>query len=495
MSRTVLSRWNRPEQKVLEQVFPAGKPPFDPFPSVTELINAYYCPLAIYHYLHHAEEGAFTPRTAIEGWRSGETFHSFIEQIKTSLIEGRLKANSQDTAGFIGIIRSEFTTFSRHLDKPGVFWQQYFEPWLKRKANELMKLGPNSQNYFETTVANYKIPFQIKEGGTRTYPLTGRIDEIDIDNKRIIERTIKSTIPPKDYQVWLLWKILCSIDKNQYPDAWKNINFNQFDLVVETPAAEDYIVEKNNPEFEHRTHECYAWIHDLTFGPKAVAEAYANRACTYENRREDCGLSWMCYARRQPFPEARGEMRRTFKDIYRALLWEKMWGSDLFQYRFLALSEQELEERGLTCKGTIVPNTRRGRVFQVKIPPSRVGLISARATDDIGKFLIVFGNFFIGRTYKAKLERKGPDLFSVETEGNGGPLFSNQPLIANVDTDFFVFEERPTYLIANVQRDMHRLEYRGVKSPEKAQADSKIQLLESIFGDRQIKKGREEDTS
>jgi len=489
-----LAKWNYPRHEILEQVYPAGKPPFDPFPNVTELINAFHCPRAIYHYLHHAEEGACIPRTATAGWRSGETFHGFIELVKNSIIEGKLSFGSKNPQQAINYSWSLFinSNLSKNIEKYDVFWKQYIEPWIRRKSNELASLGPNSKNYFELTVANTKIQFKTIEGGIRNYPLTGRIDEIDLNQKQIIERTLRNEITPKDYQVWLLWKILCSIDKSQYPENLKDVDFSTFDLIVETPTT-DTKVDKINPEFEYRTHDCYAWIHDLTFDPKAVAEAYLNSACTYENKK-DCGLSWMCYAHKWPFPMCRGEMRRKFKDMYRALLWEKIWGYDLFQYRFLSLEQDKLEKQALLCRATIVPKSQRNKTFQVRIDnPLQAGLIWAKASDDTDRFLVIFGNFSIGRRHRATMARIAPNLFSVRIENGGQPSLSSQPLIATTGTDFLVSEEHPTYLITGLQKDLHNLEFRGAKNPDRAQGDSKIQVLEAIFGSRPITRGREEN--
>lgn len=494
MSRTVLSHWNYPKQDVLEQVYPAGKPPFDPFPNITELINAFHCPRAIYHSLHHAENGACIPQTATAGWKSGDTFHGFIELLKNSIIGGKLGVDSYNPQNLINHGWSLFinSNLAKNIDKPDVFWKQYIEPWIRRKTNDLMTMGPNSENYFEITVANTKIKFRTREGGIRNYPLTGRIDEIDIKRKQIIERTLRNEVSPKDYQVWLIWKTLCSIERSQYPEYLKTIDFSTFDLIVETPTT-DTKVDKMNPTFEYRTHDCYAWIHDLTFDPKAVAEAYQDSTCTYENKKE-CGLAWMCYMHKWPFPMGRGEMRRKFKDMYRALLWEKIWGYDLFQYRFLSLSQDKLEKYSLICRATVIPNSQRNNTFQVRINnPLQAGLIWAKGTDGTDRFLIVFGNFSVGLRYSATIRRIGDDLFSVKIENGRLPSLFDQPIIATTGTDFLVYEEHPTFLLASLQKDLHNLEFRGAKTPERAMGDSKIQVIEAIFGSRPITKGGEEN--
>jgi len=489
MARAILPKWIRPNKIYLEETFPSGKPSFDPFPTVTELTYAYHCPLAIYHYLHHSEDGAFTPWGTAGGWRAGDAFHRFIERLKIMIIEGKIVFGAQESpSSKLRRIWSEFMSFGKALENPNIIWEQYLKPWTDRKIDELDLVDTHARIYFEITAASNYVQFATEEGGTRTYPLIGRIDEIDLNRKRIVERTIKSDASPKDYQLWLLWKILCSIDRAKYPEGWEDVDFNEFELVVETPHK-DFPVKKTNPAFERCTNECYAWVHDLTFDPKAVWDAYKERACTYENRKADCGLSWMCYARKQPFPTSRNEMRRIFKDVYRALLWEKMWTLDFFQYKFVTFTERELEERGLVTKGRTIPGTRRRNTFQVEIPSSQVGLIWAKGSDDVGRFLVVFGNLSIGQRLEAVLEKRDQNIFSVSTAADWGYPFHSEPIIATVGADFLVFEERPTHLIRGVQRDIHRLEFHGVKDQKRAEQDSKIQLMECVFGRKNIKRG------
>ena len=490
MSRVILPRWTRPNKQYLDETFPSGKPSFDQFPTVTELTYAYHCPLAIYHHLHHSEDGAFTRWGTPGGWKAGDTFHKFIERLKTMVIERKISFGDTRPQDKLGHIWSEFRNFGKRLDKPDIIWQEYLKPWIDRKLYELNEISPQTQTYFEITAAWNRVRFETEDGGFRTYPLIGRIDEIDLDRKIIIERTIKSAVSPKDYQLWLLWKVLCSIEKTKYPNKWKNVDFRKFELIVETPHN-DFTVEKNNPSFERATHDCYAWIHDLTFDPKTIWDAYEERACTYEDRKTDCGLSWMCYAHKQRFPASRAEMRRQFKKLYRSLLWEKMWTSDFYQYKFATFSEEELNERRLLCKGSVIPQSKKGKTFQVKIHSSQSGPIRVKGSHYENRFLVVLGNLTIGRRYNAILKMENENIFSVTPAQTGwGFPFTDETIIATVGTDFFVFEEHPTHLITRLQQDMHRLEFRGTKSQTKAENDSKIQLLECVFGTRNIKRGR-----
>ena len=59
VERHPLPRWRYPRNEVLRnQVFASGRPPFTPFPTVTNLVNANLCPVALYHDLIHGIENA-----------------------------------------------------------------------------------------------------------------------------------------------------------------------------------------------------------------------------------------------------------------------------------------------------------------------------------------------------------------------------------------------------------------------------------------------------
>lgn len=489
MSRMILDRWKRPSKTYLDGTFPSGKPSFDIFPAVTELTLAYYCPLAIYHHLHHNETAALYPYKTPGGWKAGDTFHQFIERLKTMISDGELVLD-KDMQNSLPFIWSKFAELGKKLEKPDIIWNEYLKPWIGRKFAELTGINSKSKIYFEITFSCNHVRFETEDGGSRTYPLIGRVDEIDIEKKRIIERTIKSSTSPKDYQVWLLWKILCSIDKSKYPEKWKGVDFKNFELRVETPH-EDYVVDKNNPSFERATHDAYAWLHDLAFDPSSVWDAYQERACNYENRKTDCGLSWMCYAQRQPFPESRNEMRRQFKKLYRALLWEKMWTRDFDHYKFATFSDDELNDRRLVCKGKTLQQSNNRKSFQVEISSPQKGPIWAKGSNNDNAFLVVVGNLTIGRRFLAKLKKKDENIFSVKpAQGRWGSPLSDETIIAPLGENFLIFEEKPTYLITQVQQDMHRLEFHGTKSRTKAESDSKIQLLECVFGTKNIRRGK-----
>ncbi|GAI17474.1 unnamed protein product, partial [marine sediment metagenome] len=155
------------------------------------------------------------------------------------------------------MVQERFLQFSqRHgftIDESSDILRNHIEPWVRRKLQngELESISDDDQLIFELSVGNARIPFHL-EKGKRHYPLRGRVDEIDLTRKRLVERTIKGTPLDtespllKDCQVWLLWKILCSLKREQLPLQWKSVDFQNFDLVVETPYKDFTIKPDNN---------------------------------------------------------------------------------------------------------------------------------------------------------------------------------------------------------------------------------------------------------
>jgi hypothetical protein len=480
-------RWRRPDKEVLlNRVFPTGKPPFDPFPTVTEVSNAYFCPLAAYYDLWYNINYALEPNPfKFKG--AGDTFQQFIAQLKTSIINGE-----RIPEGPRGIwwIRDRFENLGDQTDHR--IWEFYLEPWSGRKIEELRKIQYKANIFFEVTVSSSYIPFLFDEGGHSTYPLFGRIDEIDIDGKRIIERTIKRSNdgnPPllKDYQVWLLWKALCSVERTYYPIPWTNVDFREFELIVETPQR-DFIVEKNQPEFEEKTHDAYAHIHDLAFERKGVQEAYDGRRCTYENKEPNCALS-VCYFGKPQFPSSREEMKREFKRWSRALFHEIMWDRDLQLYQSTMLEEGVLQQIGFMVMGKITGIPKPNQI-EVDVPSAQTGPLRVISSDQLKEFVVIpFGSFKLGlRVGAHPSENKIGEDKILLTLTKSVPI-SNQALIFT--DNFLLFQEQPVFLSSNLQRDLFWLERRGKKKIEEANKLSPIQLLESVFGRKFMKRGGE----
>ncbi|MEM2522797.1 MAG: hypothetical protein QXW82_06580 [Candidatus Bathyarchaeia archaeon] len=486
---SILSRWRRPDRDtLLENVYKCGTPNFDPFPTVTDVMNAAHCSVAAVHNILYGRDNALIEGSGRE-IGMGRLFHEFISHLKSEISAGRRFRD-------IPQIRYLYENFARYEDerKRIECWQYYIEPWCRRKLNEISKIPKDTNAFFEVSVANAYVPFSYEQG-ERTYPLMGKIDEVNIENRVLIERTTmgkpNDDHPPrlKDYQLWLLWKVLCSIDNEKYPEIWRNINFDDFNLIVETPYR-DFLVKKDNPEFERLTHTAYAWIHDILFERRGIHEAYERRSCTFLNQMEDCGLRWLCYGRRRPRPfrTVREEMHSDFRRIYVLLAYELLWSKHLFRYQLTMLDRSTLEELGLTTSGRIL-NFENGNL-EIELEPQQMErFLAQRIAGELGGYYIVFGSFFVGVKLKgAFVEQKGENRVIINTTNVRVP-HSSTALIVQTDPEISTYIDQPWFLTEWLQRDLYSLESWGLERDDRATSNPTIRLLEAIFGVDRLCKG------
>jgi hypothetical protein len=497
VQREPLARWRYPNRDCLiGDVFPSGRPPFAPFPTVTNLLNANLCPVAIYHDLIHGIDNALIPQYGEEKQR-GDLFHKFIAHLKLSLRNRSFELSGYDVPAQLGMIQSLFLDFSQRkgffVQASSDIWEKYVEPWVRRKlqSKELESISEDDQIIFELSAGNARAPFSL-EGGKRHYPLRGRIDEIDLTRKRLIERTIKGTssdaAPPllKGYQVWLLWKILCSLEREKLPPQWSPVDFQSFDLVVETPYT-DFVIKADNNDYLTNTHSAYAWINDIsiTEAHGVFQEVFESAACTPITPHPECSHKFLnCFVRNYIYPESRPEIKRIFKPWYRLLLWEKIWEGDLFQYQLLMLNREELVEKGLISEGKIVSfkNSR----MELQLGEEKIG--SIRGYDRYT--IIPYGTLFCGKRETATLVEAERNRLIMELHGVEDTFLENAILLPlSSDSSPPIMQEPPTYLKDQMQRALLGLQHAGVITPTSAGGKSLVQLLEAVFGRTAIRRG------
>lgn len=494
--REPLTRWRYPNHECLfGKVFPSGRPPFAPFPTVTNLLNASLCPVAIYHDLIHGINNALIPQYGKEKQR-GDLFHEFISYLKLSLKNGKFRLSGYDIQAQLGMIQDLFLRFSQRqgfsIDESSDIWEDYVEPWIRRnlESKELEKISGDDSIIFELSVGNARVPFPL-DGGKRHYPLRGRIDEIDLTKKRLIERTIKGSHtdsePPllKDYQIWLLWKILCSLKREQLPFQWNSVNFHDFNLVVETPFK-DFTINPENSDYIMDTHYVYAWINDISISESrgVFQEVFDNAACTPISPNIECKHKFLnCFPHNYPYPQSRPEIKRTFKPWYRLLLWEKIWEGDLFQYQLLMLSRKELIKQGLISEGQII--SFKDNKMELEVGEEKIG--SIRGYDRYT--IIPYGTLFCGKRETATLVDVKKNHLIAELHGVENTFLKEAILLPLPDLPPPIMQEPRTFLKEQMQQDLLRLQYSGVIKPEKAREKSLVQLLEAVFGRLSIRRG------
>jgi hypothetical protein len=487
LSTRVPVHWRRPRRDQLERggIYPSGEPPFDPFPTVTDVMSANFCPVSILHMLLHGIDRSplLIVRRGMGG--AGDLYHNFIAFLKSSIVTGRLRTLNP------GIIRREFFQFGRNegLDTLNRIWSSYLEPWSLNRLNELSTTSLNERVFFEVTVASEYVPFR-REGQILTYPLRGVIDEVNLDRRLIIERTImggpddQSPPEPEARQLWLLWKILTSIERRNYPRELSEVNFDEFRLMVETPFN-NFEVGKQNLRFEEEIHDAYSWIRDLTFSPRSVSDAYRNQRCEREPGVE-CGFMYnVCRRRILPYPTARPRLVQELRQWYRPLLWELIWNSHLFQYKLLRLPIDTLEQEGLAVRAQVTSFTDQNTVEIEITREGETGPVLAHI-EDAGTCELIFGTPSIGQRVEVRLHMSRGNRLLVQTRKWYILLSNNSLILPNVT----LVESRPWFLINQTQRDLFRFAHIGRENATTAGEDSFVQLIESLFGGRVLRRER-----
>lgn len=509
VERTLPCRWSwrRPQRKyLLEQEYRRGPPRFDPFPSVYDVIDATLCPVAIVHKFFHGFRGAFRG-PILERAGIGELYHELIAYIKTEISLGRRSPGDAMNMFY------EFCERRRLDEETESSLRSYFSYWLVRKRDELEDIWNRRHTIlFEVHVASINVTFGT---GTRV-PLHGVIDEIDITNKRVVERTIRgseidrNTPILKDYQVWLLWKILTSIDRSAIPEIWRNEDFQNYELIVETPYR-DYRIDKSQiqSQFERLARDALIWIQDISRNRAAVMDAWRNRghldlpnvgarSCIGgDNVIEECSLAYSaCYRGQRRYPERRQSFRAALRPLYRALFYEQLWNHDLFLYQIIIMeqsSDQNLKEE--------LRSLLSGKVLHVEMEPLGNGRFLLRVNrpevlmelqqEEYLQFDIIFGSFSMGIKRKAVLDFEANE--SNLEDGVVVAIIENAENLEGFNAYIvrgLLVREDPWYLKRIIQRNLFRLEKWGVDRDDIAQRHTTIQLIDTIFGPRTLRARR-----
>jgi len=325
------------------------------------------------------------------------------------------------------------------------------------------------------------------EGNEKTpYPLYGEIDEVDISNCRIIERTIKEPPELKDYQLWLYWKLLCNIPDRERPEIFQGIKFEDFDLIVETPNR-DILVEKENPEYCKMAHDGFAWVHDLSSveGSRVILEAYkeAEKFCSSSQPWNRCNLHHhICRIGSMTYPRARQSMHREIRKFYLSLLYEQMWTHHLFLYQLLQLSPQELEGWKLQSGELVSVDDRGIATIKIEQSPPHL-LLESEEDEDIYEFDIIFGTPKLGLRRKGVKESIEGNTIKVKLKGSG-PLPRDVHIIS---PRISIYREQPWFLYRLRQRGMRELERRlGCKRESTARKNLLVQFVEAAFGNKPL---------
>jgi hypothetical protein len=431
----------------------------------------------------------------------GDCFHEFVSYLKTEIASGR-RAPGDAT----GIFRAYCS--SRHID-PDIEGnlRRYMNYWLRRKREELEQIqNQRPRMFFEVHVISVNVTFRRNVH----FPLRGIIDEVDITNQRIIERTLRGreddNEPPllEDFQLWLLWKIINSIDRSIVREVFGHENFENYELIVETPYR-DFQVDKNNSQFEEWAEDAFSWISDIARGNSiAVSDAWRcrghhNRPCRYGEEIEECALRYDCYYHRRRYPERRSALKEAFRPLYHALFNEQLWKHDLTLYQ-LSIMEQG---RDITLRNNLrelllgrnifpveVVEPLDHRRFVLRVNESVRDPLSEIVQDEPLSFDIIFGSFSIGLKRRAYPDLNNSNIRDgrvvIYVEGSAG-IESVENMNALLIRGGLLFREDPWFLKRIVQRSLFKLEKWGIDRSDRAQGHVTIRLIDTLFGSGRLR--------
>jgi hypothetical protein len=484
-----IRRWRLPSERVLRgDIFEADEPPFDPFPTVTLVVKTAFCPLAMIHELFHGLSCPIVDEETEAIARSrrgiGKPFHLLTALIKHKVGEGELQATYP---AILQEIKKEAKTHGLKLQEIRDL-EYYLRPWVQHRLME-REIAANKDTYFEVQVAS-RVRFRSSEGTLSTYVL-GKIDELDLQGNQIIERTTRgeptSPNPPlyKDYQTWLLWKIISSLNENDIPSPWRG-DYSNMRLFVETPH-DKYEVQKQNKVFEDLTVWALSWIQDVSHPntrSKTIAQIYqeAIPECKKQMKHRMCGI-WLCYSKRRKYPTCRPLIHANFRWYYYSFFQDTMWKRDKFLYQLMLCSLDELRELGILYKCRIV-TSRRGEL-KVTLDPSALDRIRRLEQEERGCILLIGSPKFGIQTNSriTSIDDKGCTLWY---EWRKMPSISYASILFPEAT---IFRATPVFLNTLRQRRLFLLERWGKDKDVEAERNPTIQLLEAVFGGRRLETG------
>jgi len=481
--------WRFPPKSVLRgEIFEADEPPFDPFPTVTLIVKTVFCPLAMVHELFHGLSCPIVDEETEVVARNrrgiGTPFHLLTALIKYKVGEGELQATYP---AILADIEKEAKLHGLKLREIRDL-EYYIRPWVLNRLRE-GEIAANKNTYFEVQVAN-RVRFRSSQATISTY-LLGKIDELDLQRNRIIERTARgeptSSAPPllKDYQIWLLWKIISSLNKNDIPIPWRR-DYSNIRLYVETPHTR-YEVQRQNEIFENMTIWALSWIRDVSdpnTRSKTIAQIYreAIPRCKEQRKYRMCGIR-LCYSKRRKHPKCRPIIRANFRWYYYSFFQDTLWKRDKFLYQLMLCSLDELKELGILYDCKIV-DSKKGEL-RVTLNPSDLDKIRHLEHEE-RRCILLIGSPKFGIQTSAGIVSVDDEGCTLWYEWKKMPSISYASILF---PEASIFRANPYFLNTLRQRRLFSLERWGKDKDEEAESDPTIKLLEAIFGEVKLETG------
>jgi hypothetical protein len=493
-------RWWSPKGPVLRgERFSRDTPPFDPFPDVTQVTKG-YCPVAISHDLLWGRTYLGRRDSWIEGQQLGEQYHRLISTFRTDVATGRLRTNHlRDRQIADGLAQGHFDDYAeRHkvAQADADVLRDVFRRYVTRKwaDGELHQL-PGEHLLTEVDVANPRCQFQFGET-QRHYPLRGRVDELNLSRRLLIERTLEKDPlnpdePPryKFWQAWLYAQLILTLEDFRRPSSLGSLWEGPLDVVVETPDRDYEVVA--DERFSEIVSSAYYWIQRISGGASQTA-AYNEAACSPENRDDSCThCNVDCFTTPIRYPADRDTLRRLCGRYARAFLNERIWDYDLWFYRQCLLPPLILENEGDRVTARIVELQSN----HLRVEVARASAAALQGRHELRGIPAVMGNFFVGVQLRlfpthglvhAQNDRVVLE-FTVSTADSRKLRDAGDiELLVPPDNGISISSQPPGFLKDIDRHRLGRLLKIGAKSPTTAQKSGVIRALQTITGELKL---------
>jgi len=352
-------RWRRPRQNELV-AFPQGIPPFDPFPEAT-IVSHGDCPMKIiFKYLESKEVIGSLPSYFTSS--GGELFHKAVALAKLVIWNNKCNiSNPSVVQQVLQILRQTYQVNDIILNNIGNALMNYLT---RKRADIDAQYG--HEVFFECWIVNPYTEMRLTGG---TYPVVCRVDEIDFDQKLIVERTIVDNPPLyKQVQALIYHRALTSLltrHPRMLSSQLRRMLRGNWRVVIETPLNDVPI----NPASMQL--ECIVW-NGLRYIQEIIHPSgrgwglfFINRSCNPPVWNRNCEYFGLCIAslRRFQYPVARTYLRPRVLNILRLLLYDLVWSWDRYLYALSMHDPHQLLQMGYrepygvgTIRGSSQPN-------------------------------------------------------------------------------------------------------------------------------------------
>jgi len=161
-----------------------------------------------------------------------------------------------------------------------------------------------------------------------------------------------------------------------------------------------------------------------------------------------------------------------------------MWKGHLWHYQLLMLDKKELLELGLIVETNVV--SVQNNQIELEIIEREANTLRGYEYCTV----IPYGTVFCGLKLDARLVSTRNNNIVLQLSGILPTISEEAILLLSPDIPAPIMKEPPIFLEQQIQSALFRLQHIGAQNEERARRRSIIQLLESIFGTRPLRRGR-----